>query len=70
MTIHHLNRWIFGSQVLTLIIYVLSLVLFRNYLDTATIDLAFLWKVSLIVAGAWLPIYTVRCLRRRISPSE
>ena len=34
-TIHQMNRFIFGSIIVTLLIYALSLVLFRNYLDTS-----------------------------------
>ena len=34
-TIHRMNRFIFGSIIVTLLIYALSLVLFRNYLDTS-----------------------------------
>jgi len=69
-TIHQLNRYIFGSQVLTLLLYWLSLILFRNYLDTSKIDADFLYKVGIIVCASWLPIYVVRCLRKKISPSE
>jgi phospholipid-translocating ATPase len=69
-TIHHLNRYIFGSQLLTLLLYWLSLIFFRNYLDTSKIDLDFLEKVGLIVCASWLPIFFVRCLRKRIAPTE
>lgn len=69
-TIHHLNRYIFGSQVLTLLLYWLSLLLFRNYLDTSRIDSDFLYKVALIVSASWLPIFLVRCIRKRIAPTE
>jgi phospholipid-translocating ATPase len=68
-TIHKINRYILGSQMITLLIYWLSLILFRNYLDTSKIDQDFLWKVGLIVAVSWTPIYLARCIRRRISPS-
>ena len=34
-TIHRMNRFIFGSIIFTLLLYGLSLVLFRNYLDTS-----------------------------------
>lgn len=38
MTIHQINRYIVGSQILTLIIYGISLLFMRNYLDTSKID--------------------------------
>ena len=69
-TIHHVNRYIVGSQLLTLLLYWLSLLLFRNYLDTSKIDSDFLYKVGLIVCASWLPIFLVRCLAKRIAPSE
>lgn len=69
-TIHHMNRYILGSQILTLLIYWLSLILFRNYLDTSKIDSDFLYKVGLIVCASWTPIFIVRCLYKRIAPSE
>ena len=69
-TIHQINRYIIGSQLLTVLLYWLSLIFFRNYLDTSRIDRDFLYKVGLIVAVSWTPIYIARCLRRRLAPSE
>ena len=68
-TINQFNRYIFASIVITLIIYAISLVLFSNYLDTSEIDGTFLWKVGIIVAVSWLPIFLVKFIRRKISPS-
>ena len=68
-TIHTINRYIIGSQVATIMIYGLSLLLFRNYLDTSKIDLDFLYKVGLIVCVSWLPIYIAGCMKRKIAPS-
>lgn len=65
-----MNRYIFGSIVITLIIYSLSLILLRNYLNTSQIDSNFAWKVALIVAVSWVPIFIVRFIRRKIAPSE
>lgn len=41
-TIHKLNRYIFGSQVITVFVYWLSLQFFSNYLDTSEIDQDFI----------------------------
>ena len=68
-TIHRLNRYIVASQLITLIIYALSLLLMRNYLDTSEIDMEFLWKVGLIVFFSWTPIFLAKCIKRRIAPS-
>ena len=48
----------------------MSLLLFRNYLDTSKIDADFLYKVGLIVCVSWTPIYIAGCLKRKIAPSE
>jgi phospholipid-translocating ATPase len=69
-TIHRLNKWIVGSQVLTLLIYALSLIFLNNYIDTSKIDKDFLWKVFAIVAVSWTPIHLAKCIIRRISPTE
>lgn len=69
-TIHKINRYIIGSQILTVLIYGLSLVLFRNYLDTSRIDADFMYKVGLIVLVSWTPIYVAGCLKRKLAPTE
>jgi phospholipid-translocating ATPase len=69
-TIHQINKYIVLSIFITLVIYGLSLVLLRNYLNTAEIDLDFIWKVGLIVAVSWVPIFIARFIKRKISPSE
>lgn len=69
-TIHRLNKWIVGSQVLTVLMYGLSLLFLKNYIDTSRIDGGFLWKVSVIVAVSWTPIHLAKCIVRRISPTE
>lgn len=69
-TIHTINRYIIGAQIATILIYWVSLLLFRNYLDTSRIDSDFLYKVGLIVCVSWLPIYIARCLKKKIAPSE
>jgi phospholipid-translocating ATPase len=69
-TIHRLNKWIISSQILTLILYALSLIFLKNYIDTSKIDIDFLWKVLVIVGVSWTPIHLAKCIIRRISPTE
>jgi hypothetical protein len=69
-TIHHLNRYILASILVTLAIYSLSLILFKNYLNTSSIDPEFLWKVGIIVAVSWTPIFIGKTLKKIIAPSE
>ena len=69
-TIHKLNRYIFGSQIITLFVYWLSLQFLSNYLETAVIDQDFIWKVCVIVGVSWTPIYIARCIRQKCAPTE
>ncbi len=69
-TIHKLNRYIIGSQIITLFVYWLSLQFLSNYLDTSEIDQDFIWKVCIIVGVSWTPIYIARCIRQRCAPTE
>ena len=69
-TIHQMNRYILFSILITIVIYGLSLALFRNYLDTSEIDIDFFWKVGVIVGISWGPVFLGRCLIRKIAPSE
>lgn len=68
-TIHRLNCYIVGAQVSTAVLYALSLVFLRNYIDTASIDAPFLWKLVIIVGISWLPVHLTKCVVRRIFPT-
>jgi len=69
-TIHRMNCYIFLSILVTLLIYSISLLFLSNYLNTAEIDGDFAWKVALIVAVSWVPIFVVRFIRRKLAPTE
>lgn len=51
-------------------VYWLSLQFLSNYLDTSEINEDFVWKVCVIVAVSWTPIYIARCIRQKLSPTE
>ena len=68
--ITHFNRIVFASQVLTLVIYFLSIILFRDYIVVSAIDFAFLQKVAIIVLVAWGPVQLIKVLRKRFDPTE
>lgn len=69
-TIHHMNRYIFGSILITIVIYGSSLLFLRNYLDTSEIDAEFMWKVAAIVGISWVPVFLFKFVRRRMWPTE
>lgn len=68
-TIHHMNRYIFGSILITIVIYASSLLFLRNYLDTSDIDSKFLWKVGIIVGVSWVPVFIFKFIKNRMWPS-
>ncbi len=69
-TIHQINKYIILSMLITLLLYMLSLLFLRNYLDTSQITLEFLARIGIIVSISWVPIYLAKCLKSKIFPSE
>ena len=53
--IHKLTFPMMLMQLASLLVYLISIVLFREYFDLAYIDLAFFLKVSVITMASWLP---------------
>jgi membrane protein DedA with SNARE-associated domain len=64
------NLIVFVSQILTFIIYILSIVLLKDVIDLASIDMVFIRRVAIIVAIAWGPIQIMKVIRKRIDPTE
>jgi phospholipid-translocating ATPase len=58
------------SIVLTIIVYVASIILFRNYFDVAYFDMKFLLKVMVITSCCWLPIHILKKIIEKCDPSE
>jgi hypothetical protein len=68
--VHKLQPKIIISVLLTLVVYMSSILFFRNYFDTSAINEQFLMKVMIITAICWLPIHLIKRIGDRISPSE
>jgi phospholipid-translocating ATPase len=66
----HMNRIVLISQVLTLIVYVVSIVMLREQIDLSVIDLPFIQNVAIIVLFSWAPLQIAKCLRVRFDPTE
>ena len=64
------NRYIIGAQVGTILVYYLSLILFKNYLDASRIDGHFLLRVLSIVAASWLPVHLASRAYSFLYPDE
>ena len=61
---------IFMSQLITAVIYVLSVILFKDYINVDSIlRLVFLRKVGTIVLAAWGPMWVMRVIRKRLYPT-
>jgi phospholipid-translocating ATPase len=58
------------SIVLTIVVYVASMVLFRNYFDVSYFDMKFLLKVMVITSFCWLPIHILKKILEKCDPSE
>lgn len=65
-----MSCYIFGSILITLAVYMASLIFLKNYLDTSDIDAQFMWKVGAIVGVSWIPVFLFKVIRRKIWPSE
>jgi phospholipid-translocating ATPase len=64
------SKIVFVSQILTFVVYILSIVLLKDVIDLASIDLQFVQRVAIIVALAWGPIQVMKVVRKRIDPTE
>ena len=64
-----MNKIVCVSQVLTLIIYFLSVWLLRDIIVVSVIDFAFLKNVSIIVLLSWGPLQLLKVLRMKFDPT-
>jgi len=57
------------AELLSLGLYILTLVIFKDYFDADFIQTRdFLWKVLLITLVSCLPLYILKFLRKKFSP--
>ena len=68
-----LNKWgkiVIINQLLTLVVYVGSIVLMRETIDVSVIDLDFAKKVGIITLFSWGPLQIMKWWRVRMNPTE
>lgn len=58
------------SQIATIIVYFLSIVLFRNYIDMDAINGTFVVNVCAIVCASWLPLHVLKRFFTWYDPSD
>ena len=63
-------RWqMVVSIIITMAIYIGSIVFFRQYFEVSYIDWNFIKKVVLLSLVCWLPLSIFRCIMERCDPS-
>ncbi|CAG8627966.1 14608_t:CDS:10 [Funneliformis caledonium] len=72
MVAFEINTWhrlMFLSEILTLAIYIVSMIFLPTYFDLLFIlTETFVWKVAVITAVSSIPLYIIKFLRRRYAP--
>ena len=68
--VHRVKFKMIVAVLVTIVIYILSILLFRNYFELSTFTMDFLLKVAIITAICWLPLHLLKKIIEKISPSE
>jgi hypothetical protein len=58
------------ATIFTIVIYIISIVLFRPLFDTSYITWPNALRIMALVGIAWLPIYLAQKIATRLDPSE
>ena len=58
------------SIIGTILVYMASIIFFRQYFDTSYIDLEFFLRVSALVCVCWLPLHLFKKIYEKCDPSE
>eukprot|EP00923_Selenidium_pygospionis_P008108 GHVN01013740.1.p1 GENE.GHVN01013740.1~~GHVN01013740.1.p1 ORF type:complete len:1361 (-),score=207.02 GHVN01013740.1:83-4165(-) len=60
-----------AAQIVSVIIYVFSMFILRNYFDIMFImTTTFCWKVTLITLISWLPVHVFKVVRKMVQPPQ
>jgi phospholipid-translocating ATPase len=69
LTVRSWHIWMIIAMMLSLMCYIVSLVVLREYFDADFIQsIEFGWKVSVITLISCLPLYILKCIRIKFSP--
>jgi phospholipid-translocating ATPase len=69
-TLTYMNRIVFFSQIFTLVVYIVSIIVLREQIDVSVIDAHFIKNVAIIVLVSWAPLQIAKLLRLRFDPTE
>lgn len=64
------NKIVCVTQIITIIVYFLTIVFLREIIDVSIIDMTFVKNVAIIVLVSWLPLHIVKLLRVKFDPTE
>jgi len=64
------TRIIFGFIMLSILAYLSSLILFRDYFNLQSVDRSFLTKIAITTLLAWTPVHLLKCCAEKMDPSE
>lgn len=59
-----------ASLIGTVVMYFLSIILFRQYIDVEAINGKFLVNILLIVSVSWLPLHIIKMILTCVDPSD
>ena len=48
------------ALIMSLILYVASITFFDTIFEVTSLDIDFMWKVGVITAASWLPVWSIR----------
>lgn len=69
LEVHKIKIWMILAELVSIIIYAVSIFLLQSYFDVPFIlSFHFWWRVIVIVLLSTAPIYIVKCIARRIAP--
>ena len=59
------------AEVITAIVYLLSVMTLKNYLDVDFLfSIGFLWRVLVITTVAWIPVHLTKFVVNKIDPAD
>ena len=65
-----MNKIVCLSQIFTLIVYIVSIILLRETIDLTVIDALFIKNVLIIVLLSWGPLQIIKLIRIKVDPTE
>lgn len=58
------------SIISSIVIYALSIVLLKNYIDVSDFDLEFVMNLMYVTFASWLPPFVFKIIKKTFDPSD